>query len=112
MARSFSELVARVGRDQRGAPKVQVVLSVYCLTRDTGVPVPTSEVTEFLKLHLRRTGLPANVAMVLARARPYVEIVSANGSRVWRVTQSGTEWLEGLTGERLAANLDGEVSLR
>jgi len=93
VAASFTELVARIPKSKRD-DKLLVVLAVHCLAGGEGGVVTAQAVREHLGLHLGKDA-PKNVLVTLGRAAPYVEPAKGEtGGRRWRLTRSGTAFLE------------------
>lgn len=102
MAASFTELVARVPKGKLD-DKVKVVLAVHCLAGGADATVTAAAVREHLTLHLGKRA-PKNVRVTLGRAAPYVEPAKGEArQRLWRLTASGTTFLQELVGVSLAA---------
>jgi len=97
---SFHELVAAIPRAER-SDKTATAVALWSLGAIApGSTVPVSAVRDVLRLQLKGKA-PKNPSSVLARAVPYVESIRAGSSLTWRLTQSGLDWLSGLTGKNL-----------
>ncbi len=108
MARSFSELLARVPSNKR-SDKVRAVVALFVLgALDEKTSRATKPVADLLRLHLKGKA-PRNPSDVLTKAAPEIEpLPGTNGEKLWRVTPTGVTWLASLTGEVLSS--DGERS--
>jgi uncharacterized protein (TIGR02391 family) len=101
---TFGELLAKVPKAKRSS-RVRVIAALHCAVATPGGTATTTEVREVLRLHLRGAA-PGNVADILAKAAPYVEVVERRkGQHSWRLTDSGTGFLQDLVGPEGAGNI-------
>ena len=97
---SYHELLTAIPKADR-TERTAVALALWILGAIApGEGVPVAQVRELLREQLRGKA-PKNPNDVLARAIPYIESKKLGSSLFWRLTQSGLDWLGGLTGKNL-----------
>ena len=99
-APSFPEVASAIPRPDR-SDKTAIAIALWSLGAIApGNPVGVAAVRDVLRLQMKGKA-PKNPSSVLARAAPYVESFKTDSSLTWRLTQTGVDWLIGLTGKTL-----------
>jgi nucleoside phosphorylase len=97
---SFHELFTAIPKAER-TEKTAITIALWTLGAIApGEGVAVAPVREILRVQLKGKA-PKNPSTVLTRAVPYVESTRLGSSLTWRLTQSGLDWLSGLTGKSL-----------
>jgi nucleoside phosphorylase len=97
---SFHELLSAIPKAER-TEKTAIAIALWALGAIApGEGITVAPIKSLLLLQLKGKA-PKNPSNVLARAVPYVESSKTGTALTWRLTQSGLDWLAGLTGKSL-----------